>query len=148
VSAPSGRSASVAGATVTVTETTKNQGRGSATASTTKFYLSTDPAFGTGDVLLGSRAVPALAAGASNAATTALHIPATIPVGSYHILARADANGVVPETNETNNTNAKALGLGPDLVVSALAAPASGGAGTTITVTATTKNQGGSGVGA
>jgi hypothetical protein len=148
VSALSGPSASAAGATLTVSETTKNQGSGTAGASTTKFYLSTNTTFEAQDLLLGSRAVPTLAAGVSNAGSTTVTLPITMAVGSYYLLARADANGVVPETNETNNTKTKALSLGPDLVVSALSAPVSGGAGTPITVTDTAKNQGGSAAGA
>lgn len=148
VSALSGPNASAAGVTITVTETTKNQGSSAAGASTTKFYLSTNTTFEVQDILLGSRAIPALAAGVSNTASTALPIPANTAVGSYYVLARADASAVVSETNEANNIKTMALSLGPDLVVSVLSAPASGGAGTTITVTDTAKNQGGSGAGA
>jgi hypothetical protein len=145
VSALAAPAASAAGAMITVTDTTKNQGSGSASASATKFYLSTDKTFGAGDVLLGSRAAPTLAAGAGSAAATAVRIPAGTVVGSYYLLARADASRVVSEANETNNARAGALSVGPDLVVSGLVAPASGRAGTRITVTNTVKNQGGSG---
>jgi uncharacterized repeat protein (TIGR02543 family) len=148
VTALSGPGVSAAGATLTLTETTKNQGSATASASTTTFYLSTNTTFETSDVVLGSRAIPALAAGASNTGSIALPIPANTAVGSYYILARADANAVVSESNETNNTKAKAFSIGPDLVVSAFSAPASGGAGSSITVTTTVKNQGGSGAGA
>jgi hypothetical protein len=148
VTALSAPSAGAAGATLTVTETTKNQGSGPAGASTTKFYLSLNTTFETQDIVLGSRALPALAAGASSTASSALLIPANTAVGSYYLLARADANAVVPESTEANNIKIKALSLGPDLVVATLSVPASGGAGTAITVTATTKNQGGSGAGA
>jgi subtilase family serine protease len=133
-----------AGATLTLTDTTKNQGSGPAGASTTRFYLSTNTTFEAQDLLLGSRAIPTLAAGGTHTGSTALTIPPTTAVGSYYLLARADATGAIPETNEANNLKTKALSLGPDLIVSALAAPASAGAGTTITVSATTKNQGGS----
>jgi hypothetical protein len=148
VTALTGAGVSAPGATVTVTETTKNQGSGTASASTTTFYLSTNTTFEAQDVLLGSRTIPTLAAGVSNTGSTTVTIPTTTAVGNYYILARADANGVVPETNETNNLKTKALSLGPDLIVSALSGPASAGAGTPIAVTNTTKNQGGSGAGA
>jgi subtilase family serine protease len=147
VSALSGPSTSAPGATLTLTETTKNQGSATASASTTTFYLSTNTTFETGDVVLGSRPLPALAAGASHTGSTAVILPATTAVGSYYLLARADATGVVSETNETNNLKPLVLSLGPDLMVATLSAPASAGAGTAITVTTTTKNQGGSGAG-
>jgi hypothetical protein len=148
VSALTGAGVGAPGAPVPLTETTKNQGSSAAGASTTTFYLSLNTTFDAQDIVLGSRALPALAAGASNTASTTLSIPTNTAVGSYFILARADANAVVAESTETNNTKAKALSIGPDLVVSALSAPASGGAGSSITVSTTVKNQGGSAAGA
>jgi hypothetical protein len=53
-----------AGAALAVTDTTKNQGSGAAEKSTTAFYLSTNTLLDKSDVLLGSRTVPPLAAGA------------------------------------------------------------------------------------
>lgn len=93
-----------AGSTVTVNETTKNSGGGAAAASTTRFYLSTNLAFDPSDVLLGSRAVPALAGGATSAGSTVLTVPAGTAAGNYYLLAVADGTAVVVETSETNNT--------------------------------------------
>ena len=56
-----------AGLAITVTDTTKNQGSGSTAASTTNFYLSTNTTWDAGDVSLGSRSIPALAAAAETA---------------------------------------------------------------------------------
>jgi len=132
------------GTTITVTDTTLNQGAGGVGASTTRFYLSSDTILDAGDVPLGGRAVPALAAGLSSTGSTPVTIPAGIPGGTYYVIARADADNVVVETIETNNTTARAIQIGADLVVSAFSAPATAAAGATITVTDTTKNQGGS----
>ena len=144
VSAPlSAPNASGAGLTISVTDSTKNQGTGSAGASTTRFFLSTNFALDASDVLLGSRSVPSLAAGATSTATTSLTIPAGQATGGYFIIAQADGDMVVAESVETNNTTAKPIGIGPDLIVSALSAPASAAAGSTISITDTTKNQGG-----
>ncbi len=49
------------GSTITVTDTTRNVGGGLADASTTSFYLSTNPTLDAADLWLGGRAVPALA---------------------------------------------------------------------------------------
>jgi subtilase family serine protease len=119
-----------------------NQGSGTAAASTTAFYLSTNSSFDGGDVQLGSRALPALAAGASNAAATALAIPATTAAGTYFVIARADAETVVAETVETNNTGARQVAIGPDLVVATFTVPSTAAAGSAITVSDTTRNQG------
>ena len=138
---------SAAGGTISVTETTKNQGGGIAGASTTKFYLSTNVSLDTSDILLGSRAIGTLSAGAINTGTTTLIIPSTTSVGTYFLLAVADANKVVPETDETNNLKNTLLRIGPDLIVSALSTPPPSGAGLSITVSTTAKNQGGGAAG-
>ena len=49
-----------AGLTMTVTDTTRNQGTGPVAASTTSFYLSTNGTLDAGDTFVGSRDVPAL----------------------------------------------------------------------------------------
>ena len=132
-----------AGLPLTVSDTTKNQGSGTTPATTTSYYLSADASVDSSDVLLGSRTVAALAAGASDTGSATLTIPAGTASGSYYIIAKADAGGVVSETSESNNAFARPLRVGPDLLVASVGAPASTGAGATITVTDTTRNQGG-----
>jgi subtilase family serine protease len=133
------------GGTIAVSDTTRNQGGGSAEATTTKFYLSTNGAVDAGDTLLGGRDVALLLPGGSSSGTTTLTIPAGIASGGYYIVAQADGAGVVGETVETNNTHYAFVQVGPDLIVPALTAPASGGAGSSIIVSDTTRNQGGGG---
>ena len=84
-----------AGLPVDVTDTTKNQGAGSAAASRTAFYLSANATLGAGDVLLGSRPVGVLLPNSSSTTTTTLTIPAGTPAGSYYIIAVADDGGAV-----------------------------------------------------
>ena len=88
---------------MTVNETTSNIGGGSAVASVTRFYLSVNLAIDTGDVELGTRNVPTLAAGATSSGQTALVIPANTAPGTYWIIAVSDSTGTVVETFETNN---------------------------------------------
>ncbi|MGH7268702.1 MAG: CARDB domain-containing protein, partial [Candidatus Rokuibacteriota bacterium] len=137
-----------AGAAIGVTDTTANQGAGGAGASTTRFYLSTDPVLDGGDVLLGGRTVPGLAGGASSTGSTSVTLPAGLATGTYYVIARADGDGAVAETAEGNNLRTASLQIGPDLVVTALAAPAAAGAGEAVTVTDTTANPGSGAAGA
>jgi subtilase family serine protease len=143
VSAVTAPAASSAGGTISITDTTTNQGGAPAASSRTEFYLSTNSTLGAGDVLLGGRNVTALAAGTSNSATTMLTIPLDTPVGTYFVVAKADSTDLVSETNEANNTKPDGIYIGSDLIISAFTLPATGGAGTPIVVTDTVKNQGG-----
>jgi subtilase family serine protease len=138
----SGPSIAGAGSTITLSDTTANQGLGGASQSVTRFYLSADLSLDANDVLLQSRNVPALAANTSSAANTSVTIPANTADGSYFLIAKTDAPGVIAESNETNNTRTLTLRIGPDLVVASATAPARAAAGASIDVTETTQNVG------
>ena len=133
-----------------VTDTTQNVGAtGSAPASSTRYYLSTNTLRDAGDILLtGARAVPALAAGGSSAGTVTVTIPASVLVGPYFLLACADDTAQVPETNETNNCSASATTVQvtpatADLAVTGLDDPsATGLVGGTFRATDITRNVG------
>ena len=131
-----------AGTTVSVTDTTKNNGSGAAGASTTSFYLSSNLSLDAADLpVLPSRPVPALAAGATSTVTTAVVLP-SVPPGTWYLLAVADQNDDVFETNETNNVKFVTMYIGPDLVVSSLVAPSTATAGAVVSLTDTVKNNG------
>jgi subtilase family serine protease len=98
-----------AGATISVSTTTKNQGGGPAGASATKFYLSANTTLDATDILLESRAIGALSAGATNTGTTALRIPPATVAGHHYLLAVADAGKVVTETIEDNNSRSSVI---------------------------------------
>ncbi|MBI5408195.1 MAG: hypothetical protein HZA14_02380 [Nitrospirae bacterium] len=142
VSALTAPSTAGAGQTISVTDTTRNNGPGSAGASTTRFYWSVNNTYDSGDLELAGRAAPSLTAGAVSIQSTSITIPADASDGTYYIIARADADRVITETNETNNTRSTSIKIGSDLVVSALTAPSTAGAGQTISVTDTTRNNG------
>jgi subtilase family serine protease len=131
------------GQNITITDTTKNQGGAAAEASTTMFYLSANSIVDESDSTLGSRNIPALAAGASSSGSTSVTIPENAASGSYYLIAVADAEEVVVETSETNNKYTRLIKIGTDLRVSYLSAPSTAGAGQNISITDTTKNQGG-----
>ncbi len=127
---------------MSIGDTTTNQGAGAAGQSVTRFYLSTTAVLDGGDTVLeGSRTVPALGAGTSSSGTTSVRFPATMGVGMYYLFAKADADGVVAEASEVNNSVMRVIQSGPDLIVSGMGVPASAVAGTTIVVTDTVKNQ-------
>ena len=133
-----------AGLAITISDTTRNQSSAAPAApSVTRFYLSADTTVAPGDVAIGSRDIPALQPGASSAGSTSLLIPAATTAGTYYIVAKAnDAAVPFAETNVTNNTRSSSIVIGPDMIVSTLTVPSTGGAGMPITVTDTTKNQG------
>jgi subtilase family serine protease len=142
VSALSAPSTAAAGTSISVADTTKNQGGGSSDASVTRLYLSSNYALDAGDTALQSRAVPALGPGESSAGTTTATIPAGTPTGTYYLIARADDGEAVGESSDTNNTKWTTVRVGADLQVSALSAPLRVAGGTAIVVTDTTKNAG------
>jgi subtilase family serine protease len=143
VNALSAPSATGAGATVTVSDTTRNTGGGPSVGSITRFLLSTNSTLDAADVALAERLVPALAINGSHTATTPVTIPSGTAAGSYYLLAVADATDANSEVVETNNVRAVQLRVGPDLVVLSLAAPTSVAAGGPMAVTTTVTNQGG-----
>jgi subtilase family serine protease len=132
-----------AGLSMTVTDTTTNPGAGPVGSSVTKFYFSTNSSFDAADVLLGSRDVPTLGAGASSTLNTTILIPSNAAVGTSYVIARADGDGTVVETNESNNTIARSVYIGSDLIVSEPSAMIKAGVGSSIDVTDTVTNQGG-----
>lgn len=134
-------SSGAAGATIPVTDVVTNRGGSGAAPTTVAFFLSLDGSVGAGDVPLGGRAVPALAAGATNSGSTELTIPSTTPIGSYYVIALADGGNAVVETSETNNSYARSIKIGNDLIVSALTV-AAGGSGLSFIATDTITNDG------
>jgi subtilisin family serine protease len=135
-------SAAEAGAPILVTDAVINLGGGSTAASMTRFYLSTNSTLDAGDFLLpGGRTVPALAPGASSTGSVSVTIPSTTQTGSYYLIAKTDADNTQPETQEANNTAARVLQIGGDLIVSALTAPSAASPGATIVIGETTANQ-------
>jgi subtilase family serine protease len=132
-----------AGRTISISDTTANLSASSpAGASTTRFYLSSNATLDAADVALGSRAVSALASGASSAGTTLVTIPAGTATGTYYILATADGAHVLAEKNEANNVSSRILRVGPDLVATVRGISGTLRAGATISVQDLTSDMG------
>jgi subtilase family serine protease len=132
-------------ATVSVQWTVANQGdTGTTGVWTDDVYLSTDEAFGAGDVQLTSLAgASPLAAGGSYSRTANVVIPrATVP-GNYFLLFRTDRSSQQAEGDEGNNLVARAITISaPDLAVTSLTAQSEAAVQQTIAVQWTTANQG------
>ncbi|MFN6484393.1 MULTISPECIES: CARDB domain-containing protein [unclassified Nostoc] len=138
-------STTAVGSTIQLSYQVKNQGVGGAVATTTKFYISKDNAFSTDDVLLGSDGVNAIAAGATSSETASLIINNAIAAGNYYLLYKADANGNIGESNETNNIVSKAIAINgpkPDLIIQNISTPSLVDPGSLITVNYQLANQG------
>jgi subtilase family serine protease len=99
------------GSSITVANTVFNGGTGPAGGFGVGLYLSTDTICTTGDTLLATRGVAGLAAGASSAANTPVTIPSGTPFSSRFVCAIADSASGVSESNEGNNSLARALGI-------------------------------------
>ena len=93
-----------------------------------------------GDIILNTRAVPALAKKQSSMATTAVTIPGGTALGRYFIIAVADDDAAVVETNERNQRSRRITVTRPDLRVSSLRSPASVVAGANLAIQDTTRN--------
>src|SRR4029077_14232060 len=122
-----------AGATISVSTTTTNQGAGTAGPSPTRFYLSDNPVLDATDTFLAAQAVPQLLAGAMSSTSVSIVIPPTT-VGYHYLIAAADADDVLEESNEANNSVAHLIQIGPDLAITVLTVPGNGGADSTVVV--------------
>jgi subtilisin family serine protease len=149
VSALTVPSVAVPGSSVAVSVTTKNQGTGFADASTTRFYVSPNTSVDPTDTMLTEvQAVPALAPGTTSAASLTVSLPSSLLPGAYYFIAKSDADDVLLEKVETNNTYARALSIGPDLVISKLQLPTIAAPGATVAASYTVLNKGAGGAAA
>jgi subtilase family serine protease len=131
-----------AGATISIGDTTRNQGSGAAPASITRFFLSKDALLDAADLVLDARAIEPLAVGAASAGATLVALPLSLAPGSYFVFAKADAQSQIVELNEANNTRPATLKSGPDLVVATLTVPSRAASGGTLSVGDTIRNDG------
>jgi subtilisin family serine protease len=131
------------GQPLTVLVTTKNQGSGTAAPTLTKFVLSVDTVIGPGDIPLPERqTVPSLAPGVSLQSSISLSIPAQIAGGTYYLVAAADADDVLFETEEDNNLRLRQVSIGPDLTVTSISVPPGAAPGVSLNLPFTVANIG------
>jgi len=118
----------IAGTTIQITDILTNQGVGAASFSVTRFYLNRTAT--KGGILLGSRSVSSLGAGASSGpVNTTVTLPASAG-GKYYVLACANDTNTVADSNPANNCGSAPITVsGADLAtaITATSAAVSGG---------------------
>ena len=134
-------SRAASGDSISLRDTTTNSGTAAAASTRTGFWFSTDNTLGN-DAPLGTRAVPFLAPGASNKGTTSVTLP-TVAAGTYYLIAEADVDSQIAESDESDNLAVKKLLVGADLIVSLVTIPASPTSTSPTTIRVMTKNTGG-----
>ncbi|HXG05475.1 MAG TPA: CARDB domain-containing protein [Candidatus Binatia bacterium] len=136
-----------AGQTIDVGLSVANVGTGGAAASTARLYLAGTGTPGTGDSVLASVPVPALAAGATFSTTVRVSVPSSTASGSRYLVLRADDGQVAAEVSEANNALAmpvtvSALTVRPDLAVISAGRPDTVRRGVAFAVAFTVQNLG------
>jgi subtilase family serine protease len=111
VSALTAPSSAVAGTSMSVTVTTRNDGGDIAPVSLTRFYLSSNNSLDATDQLLGAREVTSLEPGLSDAGPALLSIPASTAAGTYYIIAKGDGDDAIQESLETNNLRSRIISI-------------------------------------
>jgi subtilase family serine protease len=131
------------GAVIAVSNTVKNNTTAPVSTFTVGFHLSTDDVLDGGDVALGTRTVGRLGPTATSTASTSVTIPGSTAPGVYRIIVRADEGLTFTESDEANNVRATGpIVIGPDLVVTAVTAPAKAQPGQAISLGGTVRNVG------
>ena len=124
VGAPSVTDSSPApGASFTLRATVRNQGSGSAAATTLRYYRSANPTIDTGDTQVGTDPVSALAASATSAESIRLTAPST--EGTYYYGACVVA--VAGEANTGNNCSSAVTVTVGDQTAAQFTRPGGGG---------------------
>ena len=93
--------------------TVRNDGDGSAAATTLRYYRSTDATITTADTQVGTDAVAQLAASGTSSESVSLTAPST--TGTYYYGACVDA--VTDESDTTNNCSRGSIQIEPNLIV-------------------------------
>ena len=132
------------GVSFTLTVGLRNDGDGSAAATTLRYYRSTDATITTSDTQVGTDEVPGLAPSGTSSQSVSLTAPAT--AGTYYYGGCVDA--VPGESDTTNNCIAHQVDVSPvsqgtpDLVVSASVSDSGPDPGAMFTLSATVRNDG------
>ncbi len=94
------------GEEIQINTTVRNTGDGDAGTFRLTVFLSTDGTVSDDDIELGFGDVPDLAAGKARQGKAAATIPQNITPGSYYVVALADSQTAVTESDKTNNSHA------------------------------------------
>ena len=127
---------------LTLSATVRNQGTGAATATTLRYYRSSDATISTGDTAVGTDdAISGLAASATSAQSSSVTAPSSS--GMYYYGACVESVSGETDTNNNCSTGVQVTVGAPDLVVESPSvdntAPTTG---QSLTLSATVRNQG------
>lgn len=99
-----------AGNATTINLVNNNAGTSACGGQNVTAYLSTDNVLSANDVLLNTYYVSSISASGNVAISNwAVTIPSTTIAGAYNIILKTDANNIITETNENNNTISNAI---------------------------------------
>ncbi|MFL5764252.1 MAG: CARDB domain-containing protein [Bacteroidia bacterium] len=98
--------------TVNINYSISNLGSGDGKSSVTKFYWSADSTFGAGDSLLTTVSQSAIDSMATFNGIVSITYPSDLTNTNYYIFYTADADTVIRELSETNNTGSLKLDFG------------------------------------
>ncbi len=133
------------GATFSFTYGIKNQGSAAVMGSTTRFYLSRNRVWDSSDTLLSKNTVGGINPSETRQETASITINNNVAAGAYYLLAQADGDGKITESNENNNVLSLLLIVTrPDLKITSLNSPANGVAGNSVNFNYTIRNHGNS----
>ena len=104
MTAVSGPTTATRGTNIVINNSVANQGSGASGYFYVGLYLSTDNMITTSDRFLVYRYVNALPSGATNAAASAVTLPADLTAGTYYVGAIVDFDNRRVEQDETNNS--------------------------------------------
>lgn len=136
------------GASIAFSFDITNMGTASSPSNSVAYYLSPDNSLDPADVYLGATTIAPINAGTSS---VAYNINATISVntteGNYFLIFAIDANNIIPEPNEANNLQNRAISIAgiaalPDFVTTNPIAPATAVIGNATTMGCTLSNIG------
>lgn len=139
------------GSLLEVSDSVSNIGIAASIATQSAIYLSSDAVVTEDDLLIGTRAVPALGVGEDSSVSSSFVIPTGTPGGNYHVGVIVDRLGVVPELSEANNVFASSALVTvvvpplPDMAMTGFSftpGVITAGAGGTLSITDTVVNQG------
>ncbi len=133
-----------AGAAILVKYGIQNIGSTGSGPTTTSIYLSADATLSGSDTLLGTDPTAPVGPGLTVLDSLTVTIPGGTAPGTYFLIALADSGNTEAEADEGNNTRAKKIKIGPDLMISSFSvSPTVIAPGGTTTISETTKNVGG-----
>lgn len=111
-----GATSVASGTSISVSCYNFNNSNTSISYNTIGYYLSADTVLDANDTYLAYTSGSTLTAGNQSTHSTTVTIPTTTSSGNYYVLFVSDYNGMISESNETNNTKALAIAVTASII--------------------------------